>query len=858
MASPDLPIEPVLPALAAALREAGHAVLQAPPGAGKTTRVPLALLEEPWLAGRKILLLEPRRLAARAAARRMAQMLGERPGQTVGFRVRRDSAVGPSTRIEVVTEGILTRMLQSDPALEAAGLVVFDEFHERSLHADLGLALALQSRALLRPDLRLLVMSATLEGGPVSALLGGAPVITSEGRSYPVETRYLPRRSGLRLEPAVAGAVRQALVQDEGDILVFLPGAGEIRRTAELLRQVPGSETRIPNDRRSELRIRNSELVSILPLHGSLSAEDQDRAILPSRPGHRKVVLATSIAETSLTIEGVRVVIDGGLSRVPKFSPRTGMTRLTTVRVSRSSADQRRGRAGRTEPGVCYRLWAAEEDHHLLARSTPEIFEADLAPLALELAAAGLTDPGELSWLDPPPAAALAEGRALLRQLGALDGADRITPHGRELAALGAHPRVGHLLLSGRAAGVVSLAGRLAALLEERDILRSPDGPPDPEVQLRLDLLGSSETPPLYHGMTVDRGTIQRVRQEARAWERQLAERPMPGATPLSAAGLLALAYPDRVGQRREGQAGRFLLRNGMGASTTAPALSLADYLVAAELDGDRRESRIWLGTALALEELRSLFAGQIEMQEAVEWAEPEGVLKAVRQERLGAIVLRETPLQRPAPEALSAAVLDLVRREGLAILPWSDPARELRERLTFLHRLAETASLTGRWPDVSDAALLAALPQWLGPRLEGIRRRSDLARIDLAEAVLGLVGWEERKALDQLAPSHLEVPSGSRIRVSYADPAAPVLAVRLQEVFGLTETPRVGGGRVPITMQLLSPAHRPVQVTQDLAGFWRSSYFDVRKDLRGRYPKHYWPDDPLVAEPTRRAKPRK
>jgi ATP-dependent helicase HrpB len=851
-----LPIEPVLPALAAALADAGCAVLQAPPGAGKTTRVPLALLDASWLGGRKILLLEPRRLAARAAARWMAHTLGEHPGQTVGYRVRRDSAVGPATRIEVVTEGILTRMLQSDPAIEAAGLVVFDEFHERSLHADLGLALALQSRALLRPDLRLLVMSATLEGAPVSALLGGAPIITSEGRSFPVETRYLPRRPEGRLESAVASAVRQALADDEGDILVFLPGMGEIRRTQELLDQVRSSEFEVRRGPPVELGTSNSELVSVLPLHGSLTSEEQDRAILPSLPGQRKVVLATSIAETSLTIEGIRVVIDGGLSRVPKFSPRTGMTRLTTVRVSRSSADQRRGRAGRIAPGVCYRLWAAEEDHHLLPRSTPEILEADLAPLALELAVTGVTDPAELAWLDPPPAAALAEGRALLRQLGALDGEDRITAHGRELAELGTHPRLGHLLLSGRSAGVGRLAGQLVALLEERDVLRSPDGPPDPDLQPRIDLVASGQTPPVYHGMQVDRGALHRVRQEAREWTRQLRGTPKVVA-PLSAAALLALAYPDRVAQRREGQAGRFILRNGMGAFTSAPAFALADYLVAAELDGDRRESRIWLAAVLTREELLDLFTDQVEREELVEWSEPEGVLKAVLRERLGAIVLREAPLRSPDPALVAAAVAGLIRREGLEVLPWSDEARSLRERLAFVHQLADSGGIAGNWPDVSDAALLAALPAWLGSRLESVRRRADLARIDLADALVGLTGWQERRALDELAPTHLQVPSGSCIRVSYADPSAPVLAVRLQEVFGLTETPRVGGGRMPVTMHLLSPAHRPVQVTQDLASFWRSSYFDVRKDLRGRYPKHHWPEDPLAAEPTRRAKPK-
>lgn len=855
----DLPIEPILPQLIRALTESGHAVLQAPPGAGKTTRVPLALLREPWLVNRKILLLEPRRLAARAAARRMAQTLGERPGQTVGYRVRRDSVVGPTTRIEVVTEGILTRMLQSDPSLDSTALIIFDEFHERSLHADLGLALALQSRAILRPDLKLLVMSATLDGGPISALLGNAPIITSEGRSFPVETRHIARRPDSWIEPAVASAVRQALQHDEGDILAFLPGAAEIRRTQELLKDSElgtrpsalGSGERDPA--RESASGRNSELVSVLPLHGSLTAEEQDRAIGPSNPGHRKVVLATSIAETSLTIDGVRVVIDSGLSRVPRFSPRTGMTRLATVRVSRSSADQRRGRAGRTSPGVCYRLWAAEEDHHLVPRPAPEILEADLAPLALELAASGIDDPHDLAWLDPPPSAALAEGRALLRQLGGLDAEGRITPHGRELAELGAHPRLAHLLLEGRDAGVTVVAGQLAALLEERDVLRAAEGRSDPDLQLRVDLLSSGSTPPVYHGMQVDRGRLHRVRQEAQAWSRQLRAAGSSNHS-LTASELLALAYPDRVAQRREGQAGRFLLRNGLGAFTDAPALALADYLVAAELDGDRRESRIWLAAALTLEEVMGLFGDQVEREDVVEWVEADGVLKAVRRERLGAIVIREGQLRDPDQALVGAAIEGLVRREGLKGLGWSDPANSLRQRLAFV---AQLSGIGGKWPDVSDEGLLASLQDWLGPRLTSVRRRADLARIDLVDPLMNLIGWEERRMLDQLAPTHLEVPTGSRIPVDYSDPAAPVLAVRLQEVFGLTETPRVGGGRVPVTMHLLSPAHRPVQVTRDLAGFWRTSYFDVRKDLRGRYPKHFWPEDPLTAEPTRRAKPR-
>ncbi|HSB53643.1 MAG TPA: ATP-dependent helicase HrpB, partial [Gemmatimonadales bacterium] len=720
---PTLPIEPVLPDLAAALAGPGHAVLQAPPGAGKTTRAPLYLLDQPWLSGKKILVLEPRRLAARAAARRMAQMLGERPGQTVGYRVRRESLTGPATRIEVVTEGILTRMLQGDPALEQAGLVIFDEFHERSLHADLGLALTLQSRAVLRPDLRVLVMSATLDGAAVAALLGGAPVITSEGRAFSVDTRYRPRRPETRLEPAVAAVVREALAADEGDILVFLPGAGEIHRAGELLRDD------------------ESGRVAVLPLHGTMSAEEQDAAIAPSPPGRRKVVLATSIAETSLTIEGVRIVVDGGLARVPKFSPRTGMTRLATVRVSRASADQRRGRAGRTAPGICYRLWGQEEDHHLVPQGSPEILEADLAPLALELAAAGVTEPSQLSWLNPPPPAALAEGRGLLVQLGALDRSGRITPHGRELAELGTHPRLGQLLLAGREAGVASLAGQLVALLEERDVLRAPDGTGDPDLQLRVDLVSGGGTPPVYHGMDVDRGRLHRVRQEARLWARQL-HASRPSRAPLSAAALLALAYPDRVGQRRAGQAGRFLLRNGLGAFTAAPALMLSDYIVAAELDGDRRESRIWLAATLDQSELTALFGEQVEAEDVVEWAEPEGVLKAVRRRRLGAIVLEETARQNPDPRLVQQEVEALVRREGLAALSWSDGAQSLRERLAFLHRLSAQGGLPGTWPDVSDQALVDGLEQWLGPALGSVRRRADLGRIDLTECLQQLVGW--------------------------------------------------------------------------------------------------------------------
>lgn len=796
-------------------------MLQAPPGAGKTTRVPLALLAEPWLAGRRIVLLEPRRLAARAAARRMAETLGEFPGDTVGYRIRHETRVGPSTRVEVVTEGVLTRMLQADPALEDAGLIVFDEFHERSLHADLGLALSLQTRALLRDDLRLLVMSATLEGGPVSALLGGAPIITGEGQSYPVDTRYVPARPGTRLEAAVAATVRQALDAHPGDVLAFLPGAGEIRRTEALLRDAHAD---------------------VIPLYGAMPQELQDRALRPAPHGRRKVVLATSIAETSLTIDGVRVVVDGGFSRVPRYAPRTGMTRLATVRVTRASADQRRGRAGRQAPGVCYRLWAAHDDLALLSRNTPEILEADLAPLALELAAARV-DAGELAWLDPPPAAALAEARGLLAQLGALDSGGRITPHGRAIHRFALHPRLAHMVLKGRQLGAGRLACDLAALLTERDVLRREEGITPADLALRLEVLRAAD-----RRTDVDREALRRARAEARLCGKAARsaefddERVSPGL-------LLAFAYPDRIGRRREGQRGRFLLRNGQGASLEGDGLAREEYLVAAELDGRRRESRIVRAAALGLEEIETHFANDIVYEDVLGWDDDARAVVGRRRRRLGALVLGEAPLRDVDPAVVARALVEGIRQEGVARLPWSDEARRLRQRLAFLHRLDSL------WPDVSDEALAADLDRWLGPHLAGLRRLEDVGGLDLGALLLARLGWERRAAVDEWAPSHVQVPSGSRIPVDYGDPDNPVLAVRLQELFGLSTTPTVARGRVPITLHLLSPARRPVQVTRDLAGFWQTTYFDIRKDLKGRYPKHHWPDDPLQATPTRHVK---
>jgi ATP-dependent helicase HrpB len=823
-------------------------VLQAPPGAGKTTGVPPALLESPWLSGKKIIMLEPRRLATRAAARRMSHLLSQGVGGTVGFRVRGETRVSGSTRIEVVTEGILTRMLQSDPSLDDVALVIFDEFHERSLDADLALALTLETRDVLRPDLRVLIMSATLDGASVARLLGDAPVITSEGRTYPVETRYVERRNEQRVEDAVASVVRRALADADGDVLVFLPGAAEIRRVYDLL---AGGE--LP----TRTRIR--------PLHGTLSPAEQDDAILPSPAGERKVVLATSIAETSLTIEGVRVVIDSGLSRVPRFSPRTGMTSLATARVSRASADQRRGRAGRGAPGVCYRLWAEHEQHHLVAHSSPEILEADLAPLALELAVFGVEDPATLRWLDEPPPAAYAQARELLVELGALESVNasptggRVTPRGRRMAGLPLHPRLAHMAVEAETLGALPLACDLAALLSERDPIRGDlASPPDADIESRLALVhGRAHT--FAPGQTANGDALRRIRVESERLRTALgAQRTQaPGrdaaTDDTSRAGiLLALAYPDRVGQLRTPRSGRFLLRNGNGAALSgAQSLSDSAYVVAAELDGRRPESRIFLAARVDLVDLERHFAEQIALDQEITWDARTGAVVAREQERLGAIVLAERPLRQPDPVVVSGVLLDGIRQAGVDALPWTDGARSLRQRLAFLNHVDPS------WPDVSDAALHETLGTWLGPYLGRARSLADIARVDLAGALLATLPWDRRAAIDDLAPTHIVVPSGSRIPIDYSDASAPVLAVRLQEMFGLADTPRIARGTVPLTVHLLSPAHRPVQVTRDLAGFWRTSYFDVRKEMRGRYPKHYWPDDPMQAEPTRRAKPR-
>ena len=834
-----LPIDDVLPALRQALAERHEAVLEAPPGAGKTTRVPLALLGEPWLAGQSILMLEPRRLAARAAAERLASELGESVGETVGYRIRLDSKVGPQTRIEVVTEGILARRLQDDPALEGVGLVIFDEFHERSLDADLALALTLNGRELLRDEpLKVLLMSATLEGERLSALLGDAPVVSSQGRMHPVETRWgAPWQPGERIEQRVTQTVLQALADEPGSLLVFLPGQAEIRRVHEQLQESLGQR---PD-------------VLLCPLHGELELSAQRAAIEPAPAGTRKVVLATNIAETSLTIDGVRVVVDAGLARVPRFDPASGMTRLDTQRISRAAATQRAGRAGRLEPGVCYRLWSQSQHEQLAAYGAAEILQADLAGLALQLARWGV-QPSELAWLDAPPAAAFAQGCDLLARLGALDARGALTAHGQAMAELPAHPRIAHLLLRGQALGLGALAADLAALLGERDILRGGGA----DLHSRMSLLAGES-----RAAGGSRGGVQRARQLARQFRSYLrgpaAEAVADPEHPRWLGALLAFAYPDRVARQRKAGGADYRLANGRAAQFgEADALMKHEWLVIADLGSrqGQREERIYLAADLDPALFDSVLAEQVSVREELEWDEREGVLRAERQRRVGELVLSREALSGLDEAARGRALLGLVRRKGLELLPWTPELRQWQARVALLRRLDLEQKGESEWPDLSDAALLATLEDWLLPFLSKVSRLSHFANLDLPGILAGQLPWPLPQRLDELAPKHLQVPSGSRIAIDYAE-SPPVLAVRLQELFGLAATPRIAGGRQGVLLHLLSPARRPVQVTQDLASFWANTYAEVKKDLKGRYPKHYWPDDPLVAEPTARAKPR-
>ncbi|MGV6937994.1 ATP-dependent helicase HrpB [Paenibacillus sp. CMM36] len=842
MTDKQLPIMQVIPELKHTLQSHSAAVLIAQPGAGKTTVTPLELLHEPWLVGQKIIMLEPRRLAARAAAAQMAKTLGEPTGKTVGYRVRMDTKVGPNTRIEVVTEGVLTRMLQHDQALEGVGLIMFDEFHERSLHADLGLALALQSQALLRPDLKILIMSATLEAEPVCRLLGDAPLLKCPGTVFPVETFHMSKPSSTSLESFTAETVEKALHAHEGDLLVFLPGAREIHRTEREL-----ASKHLPAH------------VKVIPLYGSMKLEQQDEAIRPSASGSRKVVLATSIAESSLTIAGIAVVIDSGLSRESLFSARTGMSRLTTVKVSKASADQRRGRAGRLQPGVCYRMWSAQEHAALPEASRPEIAAADLAPLALELAAWGVREPAELAWLDAPPEAAYGQATGLLHQLGCLDAAadgttGGITAHGREVSALGTHPRLGHMLLRAAALGLAPTASRLAALLQERDPFRAHGGT---DLRPRLDALREATHARSTHSLlrTADDTVIRRIVQESRQLLASLptvvAAQDEPDGS--AACGLLlAFAYPDRIAQGRGD--GRFLLSGGRGARLRQVEwMSRSSYLVAAEVDDEGADGAIQLAAPVELQELTQHCSDLLLEQASVYWDSSASAVRARKVLRLGSLVLKETSYERPPAEEVAAALMQGVRERGLKLLSWNRQTLQLQARLIFMH-----FSAPEDWPDCTELALLDSLESWLLPFALGAKNVSDLQRLDSAALLLGRLDWEQRQQLDQEAPTHIRVPSGSRIPVDYSNPEAPALAVRLQELFGMRDTPRIGRGRVPIVLHLLSPAQRPVQVTSDLSSFWSEAYFEVKKDLKGRYPKHYWPDDPLEAVATNRAKPKR
>ncbi|MFZ5692061.1 MAG: ATP-dependent helicase HrpB [Pseudomonadota bacterium] len=816
-----LPIDDALPALTQALRAREAAVLVAPPGAGKTTRVPLMLMDEPWAAGKKIIVLEPRRLAARAAAERMAKTLGEQVGNTVGLRVRFGSKISKRTRIEVVTEGIFTRMILDDPELTGIAAVLFDEFHERSLDADLGLAFARDAQQGLREDLKLLVMSATIDGARVAGRLGDAPQIESLGRAFPVETRYLPRDARAHIELQVADAVMRALRTDPGSVLVFLPGQAEIRRTETLLRE----------------RV-TDPAVDIVALYGALDAQVQDRAIAPAPPGRRKVVLATSIAETSLTIEGVRIVIDSGLARVPRFEPGTGLTRLETVRVSRAAADQRRGRAGRTEPGVCYRLWSEPETASLEAYARPEILSADLSSFALDLAQWGVTDPATLTFLDPPPQAAYTEARKLLIELHALDNDGRITEEGKALRALPLPPRLARMVVDAAREGAGETAAQIAVLVTERGL-----GGNDVDLTHRLDQFRRDRS-----------RRADEARAMAKRWASQAGGEDERGASrndDISAGALLALAYPDRIAKNRGGGQGSFLLANGRGAMLD-PALALArePFIVVADLSGSAQQARILLAAPISLADIESRFADRIAQRDEVTVDPATLSLRGRKAKKLGAIALSEqiAPVT-PSPEN-ARLLADAIAKAGLDRLPFSKHLTQWRDRVMFLRK-----SEGDEWPDLSDAALTASAQDWLAPLLSDKIALKDIGADELSNAIMELLPWTMRRRLDAEAPTHFEAPTGTHVPIDYEAEAGPTIAIRVQELFGLSRHPTIAGGRVPLVIELLSPAHRPVQVTKDLPGFWAGSYAAVKAEMRGRYPKHPWPDDPANAVPTRRTK---
>ncbi|WP_202324795.1 ATP-dependent helicase HrpB [Mesorhizobium sp. 113-3-9] len=812
---PELPVTAVLPALGEALGNGNSAVLVAPPGAGKTTLVPLALLDAPWLGAGRIVLLEPRRLAARAAARRMAELLDEEPGGTVGYAMRMENRTSARTRILVVTEGVLARMILDDPELRGVSAVIFDEFHERSLDGDFGLALALDVQGALRPDLRLVVMSATLDGARVGKLLSGAPVIESEGRAFPVDIRYDERPAGVPIEDPMAKAIRSALTDESGSVLAFLPGQREIERTAERLAGRVGADT------------------DIVPLYGQLDGKAQDAAIKPAPPGRRKVVLATSIAETSITIDGVRVVIDSGLSRLPRYEPASGLTRLETVRVSKASADQRAGRAGRTQAGVAIRLWRAEQTAALPAFTPPEILEADLSGLLLDCAAFGVADPTALAFLDPPPAPALNETRVLLRALDAIDEAGRLTEAGMAMRKLALPVRLAHMVAEAAKSGHAGEAAMLAVLLTERGL-----GGDGADLERRLMRFRAERSP-----------RAVAARQLAERLARQASGQKDSAA--VAAGPLLIHAWPDRVAKAR-GERGRFVLANGSGAMLdAADPLAGEPFLVVADLQGKAQNARIAAAAAIGEDDIRATLADRIETRRQTSFDRDRRAVRVRETVRLGAITLAERMLPAPSGAEADRAILDALREHGLSLLSWSKEAETLRQRLSWLHR-----GLGSPWPDMSDEALIERLDDWLLPFLSGA---ASLAAVDsgvVSAGLASLVPHDLQRKVDALAPTHFDAPSGSHVPIRY-DGEWPVLAVRVQELFGLDRHPSIANGTVPLTLELLSPAHRPIQTTRDLPGFWRGSWTDVRADMRGRYPKHVWPENPLLATATARAKPR-
>jgi ATP-dependent helicase HrpB len=841
-----LPIDAALPELTAALRASNTAVLVAPPGAGKTTRVPLVLAEEDWARGKRILVLEPRRIAARAAAERMARTLGQRVGGKVGLRVRFGSNVSRDTAIEIITEGIFTRMILDDPALDGIAAVLFDEFHERSLDADLGLALARDAQQGLREDLKLLVMSATIDGARVAALLGGAPVIESEGRAFSVDTRYAGRDER-HIEPQMADTIARAMRAEPGSVLAFLPGVAEIRRT------------------QNQLEGRTDATTDVVTLYGAMAGDEQDRAISPAPSGRRKIVLATSLAETSITIEGVRIVIDSGLSRVPRYEPDVGVTRLETVRVSRAAADQRRGRAGRTEPGVCYRLWDEPQTASLEPYAKPEILAADLSSFALDLAAWGAT-PDKLAFLDPPPRAAMSEATALLRELGALDTDGRITEEGKLLRRLPLPPRLARMIVDAASKGEAERAAEIAALIGERGL-----GGDDIDLRGRLNALHRDRSPRGRDARAMAKRWSEIVQNEpsplvGEGWEggseathTRNRSTPTPNPSPqgggekLGVGSLLALAYPERIAKNRGGTNGSFLLVNGRGAYVDAASpLAREPFLAVAESTGTAAQARILLAAPIAIEEIEARFADRIEARDEVTFDAASASLRGRRSRRLGSIALSEQPFSVTADEETSKKLAAGIGKLGTARLPWTKALKQWRDRVMFLR-----ANEGDEWPNLSDDALSETASQWLAPALADKTALNSFSADEFDGALAALLPWPLKRRLDTEAPTHFEAPTGSQVPIDYEAEGGPKISIRVQELFGLDRHPSIAGGKAPLLIELLSPAHRPVQMTRDLPGFWRGSYTAVRTEMRGRYPRHPWPDDPIAAPPTRRAKPR-